>query len=561
MQNQLVNILKKMEFFLNDLLTADSICGFDEVKIENTINQIDADLVTLIKTEHDIGNLKSLLSNDLLPLNVGIVGDFSTGKSSIINSMIGKDLLFSDVKPATSKISVLKYGDSEKIQVTYMDGSSKALSFSQFKEMANHSSNKKEKLGSEIKNFEVYYPAEFLRHINLIDTPGFSTISETDDTLTKEWLKKMDILLWAFDINRGAVQQNELKLISDTARELGSNKITAIVNKSDSVPPSERGKLLKEFNEGYDFNEIILYSAKKVLKQKTAKQENLNIVQSTLQQIDSEQFVEIHNDKVIIKGKDKDEKILLKNHSDRLSDESLKQIDEYFSDLRSRKRDFSRVELERRLDVHQIHFKRILTNQEKTLTELKKIIHNEKTLIKNKSEHHLKLIKLFNSQFLDNRKKSYEVNKSVLINKLNDAMKQKVSHKKLYEIMYNLLETYCFRSDLHSIESFINLNEITFDFSKDLDILTDFKIELFEVSKLRFLQIEKEKFWDIDSEVLEVVLPYKQYHNIVTKFYERVLNRLSKEVSERCIRNTEELDKKIEELESIHSIIDKQIIV
>ena len=53
------------------------------------------------------------------PLKVLVAGEFKTGKSTFINAILGRELLKSDVVPATAVVTYLCYGSEEKLFVTF----------------------------------------------------------------------------------------------------------------------------------------------------------------------------------------------------------------------------------------------------------------------------------------------------------------------------------------------------------------------------------------------------------------------------------------------------------
>lgn len=168
-----------------------------------------------------------------LPLEIAVVGSFSTGKSTFINSIIGEPLLGMDVLPATAKVCVLGYGEELAISAAFTDETRQTLSLEEFTELSvhNHSKNKKRgssvgRIKAEIDHIEILYPAKTLRRLSIIDTPGFSSRSEVDDSTTKLWLSKADLLLWVFDVNKGTIGEDELLLL----QQVQDKDIVAILN-------------------------------------------------------------------------------------------------------------------------------------------------------------------------------------------------------------------------------------------------------------------------------------------------------------------------------------------
>src|SRR3974377_138356 len=64
---------------------------------------------------------KNLLHQDQL-IDVAILGQFKAGKSSFLNSLIGKPILPVGVIPVTTTITRLQYGKEERAIIHYFDG-------------------------------------------------------------------------------------------------------------------------------------------------------------------------------------------------------------------------------------------------------------------------------------------------------------------------------------------------------------------------------------------------------------------------------------------------------
>ena len=90
------------------------------VEIEQIIGKyIDISAIELIYK--DINTVRNRLDDDWLYL--GVVGAFSSGKSTFINSMIGKSILPTDAIQGTTVVaSILKKSDVDDLEIKYLDG-------------------------------------------------------------------------------------------------------------------------------------------------------------------------------------------------------------------------------------------------------------------------------------------------------------------------------------------------------------------------------------------------------------------------------------------------------
>ena len=51
-----------------------------------------------------------------------VLGDMKRGKSTLLNALLGENLLPSDVNPCTAVLTVLRYGSQKKVTVYFKDG-------------------------------------------------------------------------------------------------------------------------------------------------------------------------------------------------------------------------------------------------------------------------------------------------------------------------------------------------------------------------------------------------------------------------------------------------------
>ncbi|MGG3756135.1 GTP-binding protein [Bacillus anthracis] len=102
---------------------------------------------------------------------VGVFGSFSVGKSELLNKIIGRDsFLPTHTNETTAIVTSIHFGDEEKIELIYMDGSVKNVSMESFHELVAGGNVS----GIEKINVSLSEP-EWIRHVEFIDTPGRNT--------------------------------------------------------------------------------------------------------------------------------------------------------------------------------------------------------------------------------------------------------------------------------------------------------------------------------------------------------------------------------------------------
>jgi len=128
-----------------------------------------------------------------------VVGEFNAGKSAFINALLGERVLPEGVTPTTTQIQVLRHGEE-----------------------SGHSWER------DIVTFT--YPAEWLRDINVVDTPGTNAVIEGHQELTEEFVPRSDLVLFVTSADRPFSESE--RTFMERIRDWGK-KVIVVVNKID----------------------------------------------------------------------------------------------------------------------------------------------------------------------------------------------------------------------------------------------------------------------------------------------------------------------------------------
>ena len=151
---------------------------------------------------------------------LAVVGEFNVGKSSLINALLGREILSVARQPTTAAITTLRYGEPERFRVTYLPEYQKQFptilreSQDLFNDIASYTSDpahtgdrgvaimegEEVSLAEKIKEVEVWCNANFLRdqEIEIIDTPGLGSVFEAHKTVTYSLIPEVDATLFLF---------------------------------------------------------------------------------------------------------------------------------------------------------------------------------------------------------------------------------------------------------------------------------------------------------------------------------------------------------------------------
>lgn len=159
--------------------------------------QLIIDLTTDLKKLKEFCKLLKLESNnDLIDevlkriandsFDIAIVGEFKRGKSTLINALLGKDILPTDILPCSATLNRITYNVTPMVKIEYKDGRTEEIAIDVLPDYVTKLTDESEKVSETIKEATVYYPINFCRNnVDIIDTPGLNDDkSMTDVTLS-----------------------------------------------------------------------------------------------------------------------------------------------------------------------------------------------------------------------------------------------------------------------------------------------------------------------------------------------------------------------------------------
>ncbi|MCX8109667.1 MAG: dynamin family protein [Syntrophorhabdaceae bacterium] len=194
-------------------------------------------------------------------IDVAILGQFKAGKSSFINSIIGRKILPVGVIPVTTVITRIQYGGQDSAIVRFFDGKSIRIGLDEVEEYISEAKNTANQKNVEVVDIELPslepYPG-----LRLVDTPGLGSIFKYNTEMSEEWLPEVGAAIIAISSDR-PLSENDLNLI----RELMdfTPKVVILLTKADMLTDEQQREVVKFFKDSLrrEFNQdfqILLYS-------------------------------------------------------------------------------------------------------------------------------------------------------------------------------------------------------------------------------------------------------------------------------------------------------------
>lgn len=254
-------VINEINSFMNDSL-------FELMKVSDSSDRTVAEIENL-KNEFNVWqNLekKNWLKNKR---TIAFVGEFSAGKTSIVNTILLQNDRNAATLPenskATTAIPTYISNTSGRSSFAFLTPNNqlKMMSETTFKMVDKEVLENVKGTSSLIKYFVMSYNNKSLSDLSILDTPGFDSNDPEDAMRTIEVINECDALFWVIDVNKGELNKTSIKTIKENLHR----PLFIVINKVDTKNPEgveTFKKKIKETlaNSGISYEKIISFSKK-----------------------------------------------------------------------------------------------------------------------------------------------------------------------------------------------------------------------------------------------------------------------------------------------------------
>lgn len=193
------------------------------------------------------------------PLQVAVAGRIKSGKSTLVNALIGRRVAPTDIGECTRLVTRFQYGTVDRVEIVFVDGRKQVLPFAADGMIPAE-------LGVDIEkvsHIEAYLTNAVLQGMTVIDTPGLGSLDAASVSRTEELLgaakhrkeddEESDELddtsrsavagaeAVLYVVTQGVRADDQQALAAFTAatasREAGPVNAIAVLNKADTIAP------------------------------------------------------------------------------------------------------------------------------------------------------------------------------------------------------------------------------------------------------------------------------------------------------------------------------------
>lgn len=258
-----------------------------EVSVMNKIEQLTSKNDKLPSIPVSFTSAKKLLED--AEYNVVVCGEVKKGKSSLLNAIIGQEILPVNNEIATSQVFRISNSERESFQLVFTDGTRQTITKT---ELSRYGSQIDANLKGEpvfqnrsLSYIQVNIPIAFLpKGVSLVDTPGLGALYKSHEWITQNYVSNADAIIFVLDPER-PIEEQEKKFIL-RALDVTEN-IIFVMTKIDLYTP-EACSMIMQRNEslladiyaskGTAMPQIMPVSSLGLMKASTGKVKALNAI-------------------------------------------------------------------------------------------------------------------------------------------------------------------------------------------------------------------------------------------------------------------------------------------
>jgi len=262
-------------------LDEESKSSFKDLKV--TIEELISELKIDLSNQEILSELettKNYLNSQ--KFSIGITGVMNAGKSTMLNALMGREILGSAVVPETANLTIVKHNPTDNAKVFYwntQEWDRILKSAEQLESMRDFVNETNKIFGDQLKNYirpisrfdevdindlssytsaetsgkkcnlvkyvELGSKLDFLSDgIEIVDTPGLDDPVIQREEITKEYISQCDMMLHLMNVSQSATLK-DIEFIIDAVLYQNISKLLVVITRADTVSKVQLDEVIK----------------------------------------------------------------------------------------------------------------------------------------------------------------------------------------------------------------------------------------------------------------------------------------------------------------------------
>jgi len=203
--------------------------------------------------------------------SVAIVGAFNRGKSTLINALLGLDVLPMSVLPCTATLNKITYDIDKFVEIVYKDGKTEKIDIGELNNYVTKLTADGENTAKSIKDATVHYPIRYCEQgVTIIDTPGLDDDEAMDDVALSV-LPLIDAALVVI-MAQAPFSESERRFLEEEIIASDLGRVLFVVTGIDQLDEEEVEKVLQHVTGS--IQEKVIAKARNTFGEKSEEFEN-----------------------------------------------------------------------------------------------------------------------------------------------------------------------------------------------------------------------------------------------------------------------------------------------